>query len=80
MTGKYLDGMPLIDEQGLVRDISVRGITVEGRLFLQRLKAEEKAESFIGRLRKPGSFIAGTVFGALATMIPDLVKLWFFPK
>ena len=56
--------------------IGITGMTVEGRLFLQRLKAEERAESFIGKLKKPGTFVAGSVFGALATIIPDLVKLW----
>ena len=43
--GKYLRGSAPDDEDGQPGSVGVTGITLEGRLFLQKLKSDEKDES-----------------------------------
>jgi len=56
--------------------VGVCGITVEGRLLLQTLKQDEFEESWRGFFAKHGSFVAGTLFGALVTVGTELIKHW----
>ena len=71
---KYLNGDTLSGQDGTVRDVALLGITVEGRLFLQKLKAEEEAASWLGVVQKHGAFITGSLVGAFVSVVPDLVK------
>jgi hypothetical protein len=53
-------------------------------LFLQKLKSDEKAESWIGRLGKSGTFALGVIFGAVLTVLgnlaTDVLKAWLIAK
>jgi hypothetical protein len=70
--GKYLKGNAPENEDGQSVSVAVTGITLEGRLFLQKLKTDEKAESWIGRLEKSGIFALGVIFGAFVTVLGNL--------
>ncbi len=76
----YLRGSAPQDENGIVRDATIVGITAQGRLFLQKLKAEEEAESIAGAFKKHGSVLAGALVGAFisvaSTVASDLIKSW----
>jgi hypothetical protein len=40
--GGYLKGTTTYDENGIAADVAVTGMTSQGRLFLQKLRAEKK--------------------------------------
>lgn len=78
--GGYLDGDKLTDKHGQTLNSALVGITVQGRLFLQELKKQERAESRFGRAKRAGTFIGGFVLGIIAKMIPDMIKaIWNLP-
>ena len=64
------------DEDGDPVDAALFGITVEGRLLLQRLKKQEFEESWRGFFSKHGSFAVGTLFGALVTIGSTVGSEW----
>jgi hypothetical protein len=74
--GRYLKGNAPPDEDGAVVTVAITGITLQGRLFLQKLRTEEEAESLLGLFKKHGSFVAGLLVGALISIVPDLIKSW----
>jgi hypothetical protein len=82
--GKYLKGNAPENEDGQPVSVVVTGITLEGRLFLQKLKSDEKAESWIGRLGKSSMFALGVIFGAVLTVAGNLatevLKAWLIAK
>jgi hypothetical protein len=82
--GKYLKGNAPEDEDGQHVSVAVTGITLEGRLFRQKLESDEKAESWIGRLEKSGVFALGVLFGAVFTVLANLatevLKAWLIAK
>ena len=82
--GKYLKGNAPEDEDGQHVSVGVTGISLEGRLFLQKLESDEKAESWIGRLEKSGIFALGVIFGAFVTVLGNLatevLKAWLIVK
>ena len=82
--GKYLKGEAPDDEDGQSAAAGITGITLEGRLFLQKLKTDEKAESWSGRLAKPITFALGVIFGAfvseLGKLATEALKAWLSLK
>jgi uncharacterized membrane protein YoaK (UPF0700 family) len=53
-------------------------------LFLLKLESDEKAESWIGRLEKSSLFALGVIFGAVLTvlgnLVTDFLKAWLIAK
>jgi hypothetical protein len=73
---QYLVGGAPPDEDGHVVTVGVHGISVEGRLLLQRLRKEDFEESWRGFFSKHGSFAVGILFGALMTIGSTVVGEW----
>jgi hypothetical protein len=69
---EYLKGNAQDDEDGQFALVAVTGITLKGRLFLQKLESDEKAESWIGRLGKSATFAFGVILGAVFTVVGNL--------
>lgn len=59
----YLRGTAIRDASkgGMTVGAAVTEITLEGRLFLQHLKSEERQESFVGRFKTYWPFFSGLV-------------------
>jgi hypothetical protein len=76
--GGFLSGSPG-REDGTVAAVEVTGLTVQGRLFLQRLLAEEVESSFRGRTLKYLPIIIGYVAGLLSPVITDWLRSLIVP-
>lgn len=77
--GGYLKGTANPDEDGAAVSAGITGITVQGRLFLQKLRAEEEAESLLGIFKKYGSFLGGSLCGICFPIVSEFIKSWLFP-
>jgi H+/Cl- antiporter ClcA len=53
------------------------GITVEGRLFLQRLKKEEKEEGLWHKSRLVAGVLLGYIVGLLSPLFTEWLKKTF---
>jgi hypothetical protein len=70
----FLDGDPSEDNNGVVTGAVVVGVTAQGRLFLQRLKAEEREESLRGKAAKFGPLIIAYIAGLLSPILTDWLR------
>jgi hypothetical protein len=73
----YLTGAARPNEHGVITNAVVTGITVKGRLFLEKLRVEQRERSWLGRAKKFGLVALGFVIGCLAPVITALFKLFF---
>jgi len=72
--GGYLSGSPSTNEVGAVIGVCVTGITVEGRLFLERLNTEERESSIRHKMLKYLLPVIAYVAGLLSPVITDWLK------
>jgi len=84
--GLLLSAQNIIDIHGVPSSSSIRRITPEGRLYLEKWRAEEKARNSVKKLSKwawaaiiaaSSAFILG-IIGAIGTHLGD--QLWYFLK
>lgn len=69
---KHLKGAVRSTPEGGVAAARFDGITMEGRLFLQKLKKEESDESFSGRSKRYGLILLGVVGALLIDVVKDV--------
>lgn len=71
---KYLSGTAIKNSSGEIVAAGVCGITVEGRLFLQKLEEQETADSVVGKSKRAIGFVGGFVLGVVTPLLSDLVQ------
>lgn len=74
ITGEFLSGSIVQDHSGSSVHSASDGITPEGRLLLQRLLAEERADSLVGRSLQYAPLLIGYIAGLLSPIISDLIR------
>jgi hypothetical protein len=72
--GGYLEGGVMRGADGTIVGSSVTGISVQGRLFLQQLRKEEREDSLVGKGRKWVPVLVGYLAGLLSPVITDWLK------
>jgi hypothetical protein len=70
---KLLTGAPL-KMAGKTINVTVTGITVEGRLFLHRLREEERQDRLLHKSLKYVPILIGYIAGLLSPLLTDLIK------
>lgn len=60
--------------EGTIVASSATGITVEGRMFLQRLRDEEKQSSIMYKALKYLPILAGYIAGLLSPLLTEWIK------
>ena len=71
---KLLTGGVARDGVGAIVVAEETGITVEGRLFLQRLREEERQDSLLRKSLKYTPVLIGYIAGLLSPLITDWIK------
>src|SRR5207248_969349 len=61
----YLSGETQTDQNGFPSGNVIQGITVKGRLFLQELEERERQRSWLGRAKKLGLIVFGSLMGII---------------
>jgi hypothetical protein len=71
----YIDGLVTRGQNGCLNSATTRGVTVGGRLLLERLENEELRASWLGRLRSAALVVLGAVGGTvLLPILADWIK------
>ena len=71
---KLLPGGVTNDSTGKIAAAKATGITVEGRLFLQRLREEERQESLFHKSLKYIPILIGYLAGLLSPLFTNWIK------
>lgn len=69
-----LDGTANRSADGDIRGALINGMTVEGRLFLQKLEDEERDSKLSRKTVKYVPILVGYVVGLLSPIITDLIR------
>jgi hypothetical protein len=75
----FLTGGVARDGNGHIMAVQETGITVEGRLFLQRLKSEEREEKLLHKSLKYLPIAIGYIAGLLSPLFTDWQRAVNFP-
>jgi len=70
----HLHGGTARDQQGVIRAAAPRGMTVQGRLFLEHLKREEREASLWARAKKWGIPVITYAAGVLTPILSDFLR------
>jgi hypothetical protein len=70
----HLTGTPIRDEEDGTRGAVVSGMTVQGRLFLDQLRRDEREASVSARLKKWGLPVLTYSFGVVTPILSEFLK------
>jgi len=70
----HLSGGTLRDQKGVIRAAAPRGMTVQGRLFLEQLKTEESKATLWARTKKWGVPLITYAAGVLTPILSDFLR------